>query len=829
MDITIKSKFSLRSSSYRKSLVLLTLMLLVSSLCIGVFAGYAEGQNTTYVRTETELKNAVSNAGTSTPAVIVLNGNIALTSVLSIPANKDITLQSNSTTDFFKLFGAYDANTITVENGGILRLAGIGVTHVSGTGTGVIINSGGKLFMSDGEIFGNTESPYYYGGGVHNGGNFTLSGGKIHSNSGWYGAVYNSGGCVFTMSGGTISSNTGVGVYNLGNVTMLAGMISNNNGGGVANGNNFVMSGGEISGNTAVNGAGVSSSGTFIMTGGKISNNNATNPSWSSTASGGGGVYTSATFVMSGGEISGNYANTFYSVNGGGVLNHGNFNMTGGTISNNKATNGGGVYLANGYVWLSDNSKISGNTATSGGGVWVALENLGRLYVFTGVVFSDNRASLVYERAPEHADLYDAYVKSNVWTAPFTQGYNNYDISYTYGKSTSRFTVTVQGSYATPSGAGTYSAGDTVTLNTGTRSDYTFSGWTVNEGGVTLSYGSIITATFIMPAGNVVVTASWTAIANGGSGGGSGGGNSGGSDSFIDSGGSSGSSSSSGGSGGWDDSSNNSDNNTPFDGSDGSYDSGYDEQYEKDNGLLTISILQIVIIAVMMIVLVILIITTVANKISSKVAEINLNPNYIEKNRGALVQRFFFLLTAGYYAVYVERVGVEKINIMIRRQREKDANVADLSFSATYFAILWTIFLSPAILFVCFAFVNGILLNTAAHTAIFNLDFTAFTATFIEQGIDGFQIVYSIINDSSITFLGATILYLLFDLFVLFSLSSYVKNGTTTLVELADSYGLNIKKRYAHVKGGIFGDTERVKINSEVFEKLRDIHNSSTG
>ena len=84
------------------------------------------------------------------------------------------------------------------------------------------------------------------------------------------------------------------------------------------------------------------------------------------------------------------------------------------------------------------------------------------------------------------------------------------------------YAVTVTGSYATTSGANNYTMGETVTINAGTRSNYTFNGWTVTSGGVTLANASNATTTFVMPANAVTVTAGWTYTGGGGGGGGGG-------------------------------------------------------------------------------------------------------------------------------------------------------------------------------------------------------------------------------------------------------------------------------------------------------------------
>ena len=83
-------------------------------------------------------------------------------------------------------------------------------------------------------------------------------------------------------------------------------------------------------------------------------------------------------------------------------------------------------------------------------------------------------------------------------------------------KTVTQYTVTVRDSYQNSStgigtGAGSYSVGTIVLVVAGERwaDDYIFSGWTVNEGGVTLSNSDLPMATFTMPANNVIVTANW--------------------------------------------------------------------------------------------------------------------------------------------------------------------------------------------------------------------------------------------------------------------------------------------------------------------------------
>ena len=72
-----------------------------------------------------------------------------------------------------------------------------------------------------------------------------------------------------------------------------------------------------------------------------------------------------------------------------------------------------------------------------------------------------------------------------------------------------RYAVTVNNSYADASGAGSYAAGRVVTVSAGSRSGYTFNGWTTDSG-VAFDDANAAETTFIMPDGNVTVTANWS-------------------------------------------------------------------------------------------------------------------------------------------------------------------------------------------------------------------------------------------------------------------------------------------------------------------------------
>jgi len=555
MKTNFKQKFKQHYSRREFFAFSLIFVLMFSALSVGMLT--ANAADPVYVTTETELRNAITDA--TEPTVIVLNADIQLTSTpLSIGTGKDIMLTSSGA-GFFRLIGAPGTDTITVTDGGVLELGGIIVTHTNGvTGRGVDVQVGGTLNLSDGEISSNTLSDAILndtcGGGVCNNGSFTMTGGVISNNtSGDGGGVINLRGCDFVLFDGVISNNTSVwggGVSNYGLFLMFDGVISNNRalnqGGGVSNYGPFVMSGGVISNNIAdIVSGGIDNNigGDFTMSGGAVSNNTATY--W------GGGISNYYKFLLFDGVISNNIARQ-----GGGTYSSGIFDMIDGVISNNNAEFGGGIYLVpvadsstpsftmTGGV-ISDNTAVDGggiciamdespfiaqivelfsgtisnNTVSNdGGGVWVAYANLDKLFVFDGMVFSNNRASAVYNRNPLDDALYHNQIGLNVvWTTPFTQGYNNYDLSYTNGYINGSpfalfYNVTVNDSHAPATGAGSYQAGDAVTVNAGTRPGYTFSNWTINQGNITLPNAP--TATFTMPPNNITITANWQPIAN---------------------------------------------------------------------------------------------------------------------------------------------------------------------------------------------------------------------------------------------------------------------------------------------------------------------------
>ncbi|MCL2549771.1 MAG: InlB B-repeat-containing protein, partial [Methanimicrococcus sp.] len=331
----------------------------------------------------------------------------------------------------------------------------------------------------------------------------------------------------FEMSGGVIANNSvkinGGGVLSYSDFTMTGGVIENNKadlGGGVAAESAFTMAGGKISNNFAnIIGGGVLVNSDFTMTGGTISNNVA-------NYGDGGGVLAHSDFTMAGGTIENNTANDG---SGGGVFSFGSFTMMGGKISNNTAdVYGGGVYIYEASFAMTGGT-ISDNTAfLDGGGVWITNtnENLSNFTIpadATGVVFSNNHASAAYDRDPADDGAYEMYITGEVtWSEPFTQGYNNYDISYAVGTALTFYTVSFDLNAGEDAVEGLISDSKPILfdkiygkLPELSRDGCTFEGWfTAVSGGEKVDSSTVVTN-----EADHVLYAQWTKPAGGGNGG----------------------------------------------------------------------------------------------------------------------------------------------------------------------------------------------------------------------------------------------------------------------------------------------------------------------
>jgi len=140
-------------------------------------------------------------------------------------------------------------------------------------------------------------------------------------------------------------------------------------------------------------------------------------------------VHEDGTLIMENGTVTHNTAEE----NGGGAFNAGALTLEGGTISNNAANkDGGGVFNAGTLALKS--GTVSNNEAVGGGG-GIFTTSYQNLTVAADSTFSNNSASAAFpDRNPAIAAVYAANIKCTVWTSPFSQGYNNFDINNTYVK-----------------------------------------------------------------------------------------------------------------------------------------------------------------------------------------------------------------------------------------------------------------------------------------------------------------------------------------------------------------------------------------------------------
>lgn len=274
-------------------------------------------------------------------------------------------------------------------------------------------------------------------------------------------------------------------------VTLLDGIISGHTaadfphiGGGILSiSGTVIIKGGEISGNTATSGGGISVSGVLIIEDGLIYNN---------TASGhGGGVQhlhnlsmPNSEFIMYGGKISGNTA----ALSGGGISPSNYITMYGGTISNNTAGQHGGGMSIFADFHLQDN----------------------RLYIGADVVFSGNSASSARMRDAIHDADYYANIFATAWTYPFSQGLNNFDLTYIDGSPVYLRQLGFELNNATTTPPITVISNTPIMdapsfPSNPTRAGHYFDGWLLNN-------ASALTAATIMPNNNTTVLhASWIA------------------------------------------------------------------------------------------------------------------------------------------------------------------------------------------------------------------------------------------------------------------------------------------------------------------------------
>ena len=390
-----------------------------------------------------------------------------------------------------------------------LTVEGSGKVNLIGTGTGQFNVKGSSTAMSAISILGansaatvnNVEGGrigvYMYGSGpALDGGSITVNG-NIKANSG---VTVNAKNGQVLVNGNITSSSTGVSTWANqdtqvtvnGNITVIDHTPGSEPVGIRAYSGNTV----EVVGDVTVNGAdctGVHVSGGIIRIDGNL-------------VSSGQGVY-----CDSRGEV--------------GITR----SLTAGTpfivVGSTEMTAEQGTKTADGFLVYSDGKST----------VWIGSEgDSAPAYLLTvvsgtgGGTYAVGAQVPITANPPVQGKLFDKWTTSNGGSfedansasTTFTMPSNEVTVTATYKDAPVKiYTLTVSGSYAGISGAGQYAPGTQVPIHAGSRSNYSFTGWTTSGDG-TFADATSASTTFDMPNGNTTVTANWT-YAGGGSGSGS--------------------------------------------------------------------------------------------------------------------------------------------------------------------------------------------------------------------------------------------------------------------------------------------------------------------
>ena len=318
----------------KRSLFSILLAFIISLTMLPIFKLDAHAA-TVNASTVAELQQAINDATEDTE--IVLTADMQLTTTVTVPAGKNITLKGGVTLTRTNSAIAFD------------------------------IKEGASLTWEDIILDGNAKDTNYKSSVINNQGKLTINGGEIknvRSNSAMVGIVTAKGpNAVLTMNGGSIHDN-----YMSNQFTNVVK---------ITEGASFFMNGGDISNNTlehsgssglnsAVGVEGIKGSSTMEMTGGTITGNTAeyggilvgtysTNYTMQNNFSNPAHYYSTGTLNLKGGTISNNTAAVLgggIAVNGTGILT-----MDGGTISGNKAPFGGGIGVVD-YLTSADGKRF---------------------------------------------------------------------------------------------------------------------------------------------------------------------------------------------------------------------------------------------------------------------------------------------------------------------------------------------------------------------------------------------------------------------------------------------------------------------------------------
>ena len=318
----------------KRSLFSILLAFIISLTMLPIFKLDAHAA-TVNASTVAELQQAINDATEDTE--ILLTADMQLTTTVTVPAEKNITLKGGVTLTRTNSAIAFD------------------------------IKEGASLTWEDIILDGDAKDTNYKSAVINNQGKLTFNGGEIknvRSSSGMVGIVTTKGpNAILTMNGGSFHDN-----YMSNQFTNVVK---------ITEGASFFMNGGDISNNTlehsgssglnaAVGVEGIKGTSTMEMTGGTITGNSAeyggilvgtysTNYTMQNNFSDPAHYYSKGILNLKGGTISNNTAAVLgggIAVNGTGILT-----MDGGTISGNKAPFGGGIGVVD-YLTSSDGKRF---------------------------------------------------------------------------------------------------------------------------------------------------------------------------------------------------------------------------------------------------------------------------------------------------------------------------------------------------------------------------------------------------------------------------------------------------------------------------------------
>ena len=424
---------------------------------------------------ETATSTYYSNKASASGGAIYMQGGALLT------INGGTIAYNYAGTNGGAIYSASSNNEIEITD----DVADVLISYNAAVKDGGAIYSKGTLSITDDEdnsdgvkILDNQASN---GGGVYSEGTLTISGGQIDSNV----ATTNGGGI---YSDGTLTMEEN----NVGSHASLRFNTAGSYGGGVFAKGTFNMSSGQIGSNTAQNGGGVCIyMGTFNATGGSIGYVVGTIHRGNIATNSGGGVYLyhGSTANLKGVAIQNNTAQ-----NGGGVAtdNYSTNRVTldeGCEIANNTASsNGGGVYISSGSLYVVD-AEIHDNEASSNGGAiysnsgftitWAEIYNNTATNGSGGAIYISGGGLTMDGGLIGHSDPDDYASDDDCSNYAGDSG----GAIYVYNGSVILNDGSVNFNYAEVSGGAIYATYGT-SVNVGLNASVEFNGCTVQGGGI---------------------------------------------------------------------------------------------------------------------------------------------------------------------------------------------------------------------------------------------------------------------------------------------------------------------------------------------------------